>query len=490
MASRPKGRILSRTRSTYRPPSSMSPTRVLACLVLALSFAPRAHAQLASEPFPLPRIGDVIDPHERRYFGLFPDYDGDDTLRVERAGPDSVRVVAVSGGSVRPVAPAFSVEKADALAEMIARYEDLFLALGSPFRPARVAGLVRWRPPFRDVEAWTTVTRRSGPELRGVLLHADEEGLVLSTSSPSFRGFQSADGLVWVRADDVLRVWRAGFRSRLDLRPGGSPDRYARGTLPTLRDEATFVRGLPPELEAWRRARTAERGRSASNAPPPGYARLPLSRWRLAFQFGPGWIDAGSTKTRLFVAGGTVTNGWRGPAAVVRGRVDYAFTRTLGAGMAVEWAGTEEIFGVAENRRRFSALAADFTASYAVVSPQLRAPLLPSVTVRAGGSVVRAGAETGLEYYLERQGYTAKAEFSEQAVEVGLAGGVELGFRLSRGTALTFGYDTAVYPWASEGELKLEDPRINLVIGTVEARSYDLRRGGVTVGVSVHFGGQ
>ena len=449
-------------------------------------------AQPAPEPFPLPRVGDVVDPVERRYFGLFPDLDGEDTLRVERGAADSVRFVAASPGRPPAVRVQFSGTEAAVLADLLARYETLFLTPDSSFEAFRVSGLVRWRAPYQSAETWTTLALRSGPDVRGVLLYADEDGLVLSAVPFSSQGFRGPEDLVWVRATDVLRVRREGFWSRLDLRPAGDSGRYLRGTLPTLRERATFVRGLPPELEAWRRAQAdlggVDAGGDDSRPPARDYARLPLSRWRVGVQYGRGQIDAGQTTARFFGGGGPFTEDWNGGATGYQGRADYAVTPALGVGLAVGRAETGEIAGVGLDRRRFSATAVDLTVSYSVLPPQLRAAFLPSVTVRAGGSVAWTAAETTLGYYWPSRDYTATAEYSERRVAAGVAAGVEAAFRLSRGASVLLGYDLAVYPGMNEGARELDDPRVNLVIKTVEPRGFALRRGSATVGVAVHLG--
>ncbi len=66
-----------------------------------------------------------------------------------------------------------------------------------------------------------------------------------------------------------------------------------------LQRASLFIRGLPPELETWRRARASA---DTPEAGPPllTYTERPLSRWRFAIQYGPGNLNAGATTTRLF----------------------------------------------------------------------------------------------------------------------------------------------------------------------------------------------
>lgn len=462
-------------------------------LVCALAFATSAQAQTTPEPFRFPRIGDVIDPEERRYFGLFPDLNPEDTLRVERSEGDSVQVATLSPGVVPDVRLRFSGAEAVILSDLITRYETLFSLPDSTFEAFRVSELVRWRQPYQEVETWTTLALRSGPDVRGILFYADEEGVVLSSAPFSSQNFHAPEALSWIRSEDVLRVRREGFWSRLDLRPSGDAERYRRETLPTLRGQSTFVRGLPPELEAWRRTQAALKGGETQehtpHHPAHDYTRLPLSRWRVAVQYGMGRIDAGSTTAQLFGGGGTFTDDWSGGASSVQGRVDYALTPTVGVGVAVGRTESDEILGIGVDGRQFSTTTLEVTASYSVVPPQLLAPLLPSLTVRAGGALAHAVAETRLEYYWPNRDYTALAEFSERRVAAGVAAGVEVAFRISRGASVLFGYDVAVYPWMEEETMKLDDPRVDLVIKTVEPRAFAFRRGGGTVGVSIHFGG-
>ncbi len=432
----------------------------------------------------------MIDSAERRYFGLFPSLDGEHALRLQRSGADSVDVVTVTDRTGAPARLRFSADEADALADLLTRYETLFLAPAPSFQAFRLAGLIRWNRPYQDAEAWATLTPRAGPEVRGVLLHADEHGLVVSPGPLPFRTFRSTEGLVWVRAADVLRVRHEGFWSRLDLRPSGDPDRYRREALPALQKEAVFVRGLPPELEAWRQAHTdVDAGDHEAGSPALDYGRLPLSRWRVALRYGPGRIDAGATRTRLFGGGGTVVNEWGSEAASLGGRVDYAVTPAVGVGVAVGRSETGELSGLGLDARQFSATAVDLTASYAVLRPQLRQILFPSVAVRGGASVVRTTSQTTLGYYWPSRDYTASAEFSERGIEVGATAGVEVAFQLSRGASVLFGYDVAVYPWAEEGPFELQDPQVNLIIKTVEPRTFSLRQGAGTVGIAIHLGG-
>lgn len=102
--------------------------------------------------------------------------------------------------------------------------------------------------------------------------------------------------------------------------------------------------------------------------------------------------------------------------------------------------------------------------------------------------MIHSKVNSKMEYYWAGWDYTPTAEFSELTVQPGGVAGVELAFRLSRGASLQVGYEVAVYPRVQEGPLELDDPRINFVIKTVEPRTIDLRRGGVSMGLAVHLG--
>ncbi|MEM1116299.1 MAG: hypothetical protein AAF845_03960 [Bacteroidota bacterium] len=455
-------------------------------LVLAHAASLQAYAQ--SAPLTLPRVGDVIDSEERRYFGLFPDLDPEASLRLEPHGSDSVRVAVLTGEALRPARVHFSTSEAATLADFLDRYEDLFLEPDSTFDAFRISHLVRWRQPYQDGTRGVSLTLRSGDEVHGLILHADTSGLAYTPTVPPFRSFRRADDVAWVRTEDVLRIRRDGVWSRLDLRPNGDPERYKRETLPVLQRQMVFVRGLSPELSAWRRAQptsgTAEPSGEARN-----YSRLPLTRWRVAFQYGTGSLDAGSTVTHLFGGGGSVTNQWEVGVDNLHGRLDYALTRSLGVGVAVEQTRTAEDSGSGLDSRRFSATAADVFLSYTILPPQFSVPMLPSVTLWGGGSIAWLNAETTLGYYWPRRDYTASADFAETSVEPGFAAGIEVAFRLSRRTSVVAGYHGAVYPWAQEVSRELDDPVVDLTIKTVEARDFSLRRQGATVGVAVHLGG-
>lgn len=444
-----------------------------ALLAFLAVFALTARAQEGA-PYALARVGHEVDPRERAYFLLFPTLDAQDTVRVFHAGVDSVRISTGSDDLV------VSAERVRVLDQALSEYESLFSGADVPFETLAIAGLIRWRLPFEAHEA-VVVTRRDGPEVRGELLDADTSGLVLATGPLPFRSFRSPDGLVWVPADEVVRVRRPGFLSTLDVRPGGDPDRYTTEALPHLRRSATFSRGLSPELLEWQRPQpepsdVADADRSFDN--------VPLSRWQVSVHWGLGRLGAGTTATDAFSIAPRIEEDWGGWTLGGRLRVGYNVTAALGLEATGLYQATEEMEGVALDLRRYSAYAVSLTASYALVSPRL---LRPALVVRGGPSLVRSVATSALEYYSPRQTLTGVGEFEAASTRAGATFGAEVGVRLSRGASLAVGYDWAVYPSVQEAEIVLRDTRVGAALKEVEAREFNLLVRGVEIGLIVHF---
>ncbi len=428
-------------------------------------------------PYELARVGSEIDRGEREYFLLFPALGDADTLRIVRAGPDSV---AIGSRSTRRLA--LSMEQARVLDAALASYEALFSAPDDAPSTVRIAGLLQWRLPF-DRRPAVILTLRDGAELRGELLHADTEGVVLATESVPIQDLRDAGGLVWVPAHQLVRARQPGFRSRLDVRPEGDPVRYATDALPALQRQATFLRGLPPEVRAWRR----ERPPGPASTPPATdrYTYVPLSRWQIGVQAGLGAVEAGAVTTDPYGVPPPREEVLDGYTIRVSSRLGYNVTAALGLEVAARYYVSEVIVGVEVDRRRYAAWVGEVTGSYALLRPRL---IRPSLTVRAGVSAVRATAATKLLFVDEVRGLSAEDTYSESLpVRVGGVVGVEGAVRLSRGASLVAEGGWAVYRGLTEGELVLTDPHVRVDVKRVEPRSADFRFRGIEAGIVFHL---
>ena len=455
----------------------MTLRRALSAILLA-ALGPAAGGQTAGEPFPLPRVGAEVDAGERAYFLLFPSLGAADTLRLAWAGPDSVRVAGAGPALV------VSARQARALGEVVAGYEALFAASEPASEPADVAGLLRWRLPTTDRPP-VVVTLRGGAEVAGRLLDADAEGVVVAVGPPPAPDAWRTDGLLFVRAADVVRVHQVGFKRALDVRPGGSAARYADEALPALRRRAVYLRGLPPELRAWRRSRPAPLQAEAP-APDPRVARAPLNRWEVGARAHAGALGAGATSTDPYGVQAPFTDEWDGRTWGAGVGVAYNATARLGAEVSVRYRASEQMEGVGIERRRYAALTADVAVRYAVVRPRL---LRPALSVRAGLSLARLGTVTEIEFGDEGEPFPAADRVETSALRPGGVLGVEASVRLARGVSVVAASGWAVYPGLREAEIVLREPERGFVVKHVEARTVDLRLRGVEAGLVVHLGG-
>lgn len=454
----------------------MAPRRLLLALVLG-ALGSTASGQTPGAPFALPRVGSEVDRGERAYFLLFPTLGEADTLRLTWTAHDAVRV---AGGDAPLV---LSAAEARALADVVAGYEGLFTASDPAVEPAAVARLLRWRLPTTD-RAPVVVTLRGGAEVEGLLLDADPEGVVVATGPPPVPGAWPADGLLFVPAADVVRVHQLGFKSALEVRPGGDPGRYRSEALPALRRLTVYLRGLPPELRTWRRAHPATPGPPAP--PDDRFARAPLNRWEVAVRAHAGVVGAGATSTDPYGVQAPFTDVWDGETRGVLLSVGYHATDRLGADLSARYRASERMKGTGIERRRYSAASIDAVARYAVVRPRI---LRPALALRAGLSLAQIRTVTEIEFGDEGEPFPAGDRIEATALRPGGVVGAEASFRIARGVSAVAAYGWALYPGLEEDEIVLREAEHDLVVKRVEARTVGLRLSGVEAGLVVHLSG-
>jgi hypothetical protein len=209
----------------------------------------------AQEIFFSNRVGIELDSSERRYFNFFPDIQNFVSARASRGGDTVVNFIIDRDGGLGETTVSTSMRIVGELRRYIDHYEKLYTGDTLQLDWTGVGMIVHPSMPFRDDAAVLNVLTRSGEHIRGPVLHANDNSLVIATSKSTQPAEVIAGSFRIINVLEIERVQDGrSIAGRLlytfDIPVGGNQTAFQERVLPRVQSDLFYVNGIPPELIA------------------------------------------------------------------------------------------------------------------------------------------------------------------------------------------------------------------------------------------------
>lgn len=252
------------------------------CSVILVSNLFRASAQVREEPAIISdRIGNVIHPSDRSYFGLFAAITNFDSATVSRSSGSmiAITIAYTDAGRREDTTLVLHDTIVRELRKYIDSYESLFEenALSSDISWEALRGIVRPADPFIYEPFTLDLTLKGKRSMRALVLYANDSVLVVAPDS--LRGSRRRlleQAEVIIPADIIhvkdTRSFFEHFFSELDIQVGRNDTMFRNEVAPVLLRRALYYPYPAPELRRMIEARLRQPVRSS--LPPSTLAEL------------------------------------------------------------------------------------------------------------------------------------------------------------------------------------------------------------------------